>query len=183
MSLAAAVVVGWLAGGRLTRLAGDPLPGRPWLLAAAVAQLAAVVAPSRASYVLLMTASAAAALTFLVRNRMRSGVPLVGLGLVLNAVVVAANGAMPVSRYAAERAGVQVDVIAVGADPRHVLAEDETVLRWLGDVVPVPLPLRPEVVSPGDMLVAAGLAQFVVAGMLGRPRVRRNRSRSSMSAR
>jgi hypothetical protein len=34
--------------------------------------------------------------------------------------------------------------------------------RSIGDIIPVPLPLLPQVVSPGDMLVAAGLGEFVV---------------------
>ena len=53
-----------------------------------------------------------------------------------------------------------------------------TTLRWLGDVIPVPLPVRPEVVSPGDVLIAAGLGEFVLLGMRPRRRpsspVRRN---------
>ena len=32
-------------------------------------------------------------------------------------------------------------------------------------MIPVPLPLRPEVVSAGDVLVAAGLGQLVLLGM------------------
>jgi hypothetical protein len=31
----------------------------------------------------------------------------------------------------------------------------------------VPLPWRPEVVSPGDVLVVAGLAELVVLAMMG----------------
>jgi hypothetical protein len=50
-------------------------------------------------------------------------------------------------------------------DRRHELEGPRTRLRPLGDVIPVPLPLRPEVVSPGDVLVAAGLGQLVVLGM------------------
>jgi hypothetical protein len=97
-----------------------------------------------------------------------AGVPLVTLGLVLNAAVVAANGAMPVSIDAAFRAGVPTGDIAAGLDARHEIAGRGTVWRRLGDVIPVPLPARPEVVSPGDVLVAAGLAELVVVGMLRR---------------
>jgi hypothetical protein len=69
---------------------------------------------------------------------------------------------MPVSPEAAARAGLDVlDTL----DGRHELAASGTRLAPLGDVVPVPLPLRPEVVSPGDVLVAAGLGQLLVLGM------------------
>jgi hypothetical protein len=81
------------------------------------------------------------------------------------AAVVAANGAMPVSLVAAARAGVDTRAIALGSDPRHVLAGERT--RWnpIGDVVPVPLPWQAEVVSPGDVLIAAGLAELISVGM------------------
>jgi hypothetical protein len=63
---------------------------------------------------------------------------------------------------------VPTGALLAGDDPRHVLLDDGTRLAWLADVVPVPLPLVPQVVSPGDVLVAAGLAQLVVVGMLAR---------------
>ena len=57
--------------------------------------------------------------------------------------------------------GTLVDTADVYCD-----GESERILGdLLGDVVPVLLPLRPEVVSPGDVLVASGLAQLVVVGM------------------
>lgn len=68
---------------------------------------------------------------------------LVGAGAVLTAVVVAANGAMPVSMQAAVRTRASVDAIALGEDPGHVLADTSTRLRMLGDVLPIALPMRP----------------------------------------
>ena len=108
-----------------------------------------------------LVASAACALLFCALNLRTAGVPLVALGLMLNAAVVARNGAMPVSIFGASRAGVSTLSIATGSDPRHTIAGVGSSWRSLGDVIPVPLPLAPEVVSPGDVLVAAGLAEFV----------------------
>jgi Family of unknown function (DUF5317) len=120
-----------------------------------------------------LTGSAGLATAFLLANRGVRGTGLVALGLGANALVVALNGAMPVSPDAAARAGLTLGSIAAGLDSRHVVADGTTRLALLGDVVPVLLPLRPEVVSPGDVLVASGLAQFVVVGMLaGRRRTR-----------
>ena len=59
-----------------------------------------------------------------------------------------------------------LDDVAGGLDSRHAVSDDGTRLPLLGDVVPVLLPLRPEVVSPGDVLIASGLAQLVVVGMV-----------------
>lgn len=176
MSLVVAVllvglVLGWLAGGNLDRLGGVPLRRRRLVVAALLAQACGTVVGGP-FYAGGLVASAVLVVAFLALNRGLRGTGLVALGVLLNAVVVGANGAMPVSRGASARAGVSVQDLLPGADLRHELADRRTRLPWLGDVVPVPLPVRPEVVSPGDVLVAAGLAQLVVAGMLARrPRV------------
>jgi hypothetical protein len=93
------------------------------------------------------------------------GTGLVTLGLAANALVVLLNGAMPVSAHALARAQLSTQDLLAGQDPRHELADAGSALRPLGDVIPVLLPWHPEVVSPGDVLVAAGLAQLVVVGM------------------
>jgi hypothetical protein len=124
----------------------------------------------RRAYVIGLAASALCAAAFCAWNLRVAGVPLVTLGLLANATVVAVNGAMPVSVSAASRAGVSVIEIAAGHDDRHKIADSDTGLRMLGDVIPVPLPVRSEIVSPGDVLVAAGLAELVVMGMLRRRR-------------
>jgi hypothetical protein len=93
------------------------------------------------------------------------GTGLGALGLPTNAVVAPNTAPMPVSSDASGKAGVSTQDLVAGTDPRHELADSSTRLRPLGDVVPVLLPVHPEVVSPGDVLVAAGLAQLVVLGM------------------
>ena len=181
MGLAVLVLVGatcvaWVVGGTFGALAALPLRGR-WLVAAAVAaQLAADVAAwagSRAGYEAGLAASAGCALAFCVGNLRLAGLPLITLGLAANALVVGLNGAMPVSTVAAARADVSLRGVAAGTDPRHAVAGDGTSLRVLGDVIPVPLPWRPEVASPGDVMVSAGLAELVVVAMRGRWRRRR----------
>ena len=177
--LAVALAIGWARGGSLTRLGALPLRDRPLVVAALLVQLlgALVGGPF---HPLGLAGSALLVVGFLARNRGVRGTGLVALGLLLNAVVVAANGAMPVSAEAAGRAGTGVQDLLTGADPRHELAGPGTRLRWLGDVVPVPLPLRPEVVSPGDVLVAAGLGQLVVLAMTGAAGTPQGRSRRAV---
>jgi Family of unknown function (DUF5317) len=127
-----------------------------------------------------LAVSAAAALAFCVRNIRLAGLPLLTLGLLLNALVVLVNGAMPVSVVAAHRAGVPTAQIAAGADARHAIAGHGTTWRTLGDDIPVPLPWRPEVASPGDVLIAAGLGELVLLGM--EPRRRRTPARRNPRA-
>ena len=162
--LLAAIMVGYLAGGGLERLGELRLRRRWLLLLAALGQfVGAVLGPP--AYGVGLGLSAVLAATFLVVNRGVHGTALVALGLGANAVVVGLNGSMPVSADASGRAGVSTQSLLRADDPRHELANDDTRLRLLGDVIPVPLPGRPQVVSPGDVLIAAGLAELVVVGM------------------
>lgn len=169
--LASAVLVGWAAGGSLDALARLRLPSAGLVPAALAAQVLGVLAglagaPPGPSYAVGVSVSALLVGLFLARARHVAGLGLVTLGLALNALVVAANGAMPVSAAAAARAGA--DSAALAPDLRHEPLDAGTRLPLLADVVPVALPLRPEVVSPGDVLVAAGLGRLVVVGMRGR---------------
>lgn len=164
--LLCALALGWARGGSLDRLGALPLRSRRLVVAALLAQVAGTFVGGP-FYPLGLVASAALVVVFLVRNRGIRGTGLVALGLCANALVVGVNGAMPVSPQAAARAGVGTQDLLVGADARHEMADEDTRLLWLGDVIPVPLPLRPEVVSPGDVLVAAGLGQLVALGMIG----------------
>ena len=161
--LAVALLVGRLSGGSLERLGALPLRSLGLVGGALAAQLLGTLVGGPA-YPVGLAVSAGLVVAFLARNRRVRGTGLVALGLLANAVVVTANGAMPVSPQAADRAGVGVLEALVG-DQRHELEGPRTRLRALGDVIPVPLPLRPEVVSAGDVLVAAGLGQLVVTGM------------------
>lgn len=166
--LAVGLLLGRLSGGTVDRLGQVALRRRRLVVAALLAQLTGTVVGGPV-FPLGLVVSAVLVVAFLAGNRGLRGTGLVALGLLANAVVVAANGAMPVSLHASARAGVGPPV--PGLDPRHAPADARTRLGWLGDVVPVPLPLRPEVVSPGDVLVAAGLAQLVVVAMrAGGPR-------------
>jgi hypothetical protein len=179
--IVAAVAVGVARGGSLRAVVELPLRGRGLVFLAVAAQLAgalAALAGSRSGYDVGLGLSAAAAAAFCLRNLSVAGVPLVLAGLVANVTVIAANGAMPVSVTAAARAGVTTSTVAAGRDPRHDVSRVGTALPWLGDVIPVAVPVAPQVLSPGDVLVAAGLGQLVVIGC-GRRRAPANAVRQA----
>lgn len=180
--LLTALIVGRLSGGSFAGLGRVPLRSPGLLAAALVVQLAGALigGPLHSAGLAL---SSGLTVAFLLRNRGLAGTGLVAAGLLANAVVIGANGAMPVSLTAAERAGAPVEQLLAGTDPRHELSGEATRLAWLADVIPVRLPVRPEVVSPGDVLIAAGLAQLVVVAMRSRPQVRRRDSRSRRTGR
>ena len=138
-----------------------------WLAAAAIGQLLGSLIGGTA-YPVGLIGSAVCIAVFLRLNLRHPGVGLLALGFFSNAVVVALNGAMPVSPNALARAGVSG---AASTDPRHELADAATRLPWLGDVVPVALPGLGQAVSPGDVLIAAGAGLLLYAGMGGSGRV------------
>jgi Family of unknown function (DUF5317) len=164
-----AAAVALLTGGSWRALAGLPVKGGRLVVIAVAAQLAggwlAELTNHAGFYVVGLVLTALAGGAFCVRNLRILGVPLITAGLVLNALAVIANGAMPVSRAAAERAGVSLTTISAGSDPRHVVAGAHTRLRPITDDIAVPLPGLPEVISLGDALIAAGLAELVFCGM------------------
>ena len=124
----------------------------PHLAGATLSQVRAILA---LSYVLL--------LAFTWVNRRLPAMPVIVVGLVLNALVVVANAGMPVSADAARVSGVGAALPTTRGGPeKHHLMTDEDVLRPLGDVIPVPPPLG-ALFSPGDVFLYGGLAWLVVA--------------------
>lgn len=180
------VLAGWALGGRLAALERMPVHGWRLLVLALAIQVVGALAllvglPAGAVGAVTLTLSGALALLFCVRNTIVHGLILVGVGMLLNAFVIALNGGMPVSEHAAARAGVSWE--SVLDDSRREPATGDSLLRPLGAVIAVPLPVRPAVVSVGDLLVAAGLGQLVLSGMLyggaGGPSRSRGRSPGS----
>lgn len=180
LSAVLGLLVGFAFGGRLAALERVTLHGWPLLVTAVLAQVLGVAlghlgVPAGGAYAGGLACSAACVAVFLAVNRAVAGTGLLALGLGVNALVIAVNGAMPVSAYAAVRAGVGAAAVA---DARHVPATDGTHLRLLADVIPVPLPGRPEVDSVGDLLAAAGLAQLACTATEPRRRRRGRRERA-----
>jgi hypothetical protein len=175
-----AVGASYLRGGRLSRLADAPLH-LPWLLLVGLAlQVAVDVAAARGLLPdastqgwLLLLLSQVLVLGWVVANRQLPGTVLVAVGLLLNAVVIAANGAMPVSAEALAALGAEPGATPTG---KHTLMTDETRLPWLADILPLP-PLR-SIISVGDIVLAAGLIPLVHALMTHVPAEERRRAGS-----
>lgn len=182
--LAIAVIASLIRGGRFGRLAKAPLRW-VWLLflglgiqlVANLLVAADVLEVNDILVYVLILGSQVAVIAWVLSNWQLPGLPLVALGLLLNAVVMAANGAMP----------VDPDAIAVlGRDPseliegKHVLMDETTRLRWLADIWPIPL-LR-SIISVGDVVLAAGLIPITHHLMTYQtPRERRRQNGTAMS--
>ncbi|WP_041439009.1 MULTISPECIES: DUF5317 domain-containing protein [Thermus] len=103
----------------------------------------------------------------LYRNRHLKSLYLVLYGLLLNTLVILANGGhMPVSLDTLKKAGIEgwEELLKTRADAVHSLLDESTRLPFLGDVIPLP-PLR-KAASPGDLFILAGIAGVVVEGAL-----------------
>jgi hypothetical protein len=103
-------------------------------------------------------------LGWVVANWHLPGMRLVTIGLGLNALVIGANGAMPVDPDAILALGIDGATVPPG---KHTLLDDQTRLPWLADIWPLP-PLR-SIISVGDVVLAAGLIPLTHALMSARP--------------
>lgn len=171
MIVLVAVIVGLgaglLAGGNIRSLALVRFRWERGLMALFLVQLLLPLvrlggAASRVVYFLWLFTIAASALAALVNWRV-PGLPCIALGLLLNGVVVAANGGMPVLPEAAQAAGGAIGSwLPAAGDYLHVVAGRDTLMIPLADVVPVPWPL-PSIASAGDVLMVTGLGAAVAS--------------------
>jgi hypothetical protein len=169
-TLGAALVVGWILGGRVSRLADLRIRWIP--LAIAGFALQGVSAPG--SWPLVLVGISFVLLIAFAGENVRSRLPgarLILVGVLLNFFVIAVNGGMPVTRSALERSNQMETLHALVADggAKHHIATKDDRLLFLGDVVPL-APVH-QIVSAGDAVTYLGVAWLVVAGM--RPSRRR----------
>ncbi len=158
IGIALGVGVSLLRGGRLDTGADTTLRALPLLFVALLLQTWLDAAAGRgsigsASITALLLLSESAIVAFVLLNWFRAGMFLIAVGFSLNAIVILANGGMPVSTGAIRWLGA--DPHAAGAAGKHLLMTEATRLRWLADVIPVPVARM--VISPGDVLLVAGI--------------------------
>lgn len=182
-ALALGVACGLLRGGTLAALSA-----KPWRfvwLAPVAFGLQLVVVYGLGSYghrevgALLHLTSYAALGVLIWANRMAAGTWIIGLGLTLNFLVIAANGGyMPVSPEAllaqGEGALAALPSGTILAGSKDILLERaDTRLWFLSDVITVPwLPFWQRAFSIGDVVLAVGLFHLVQAEMLPEARAR-----------
>ncbi len=164
--------IGLLRGGSFGRLREARLHGMAFVFAGVAGQAGAGLASTTvgAGPALALTIAAyVAVFVFAFMNRRRIGMPLIALGSWANAIVIAANGGMPVSREAARVAGVENALATALRKGVHHPLDADSRLTFLADVIPV---LR-NVVSLGDLLIWTGIAlllQHFMVGAKGRHR-------------
>jgi uncharacterized protein DUF5317 len=172
-----AVLLGYVLGGRLHRF--EDLRINRWGLAVVGAALTAIVnlfptlsfagIPDTVVGPVLLATSYFLLAVFLISNRWIPAGYVMILGLLLNLVVVVANGGMPVRAEAIASSGGDPAVLQDATVGKHHLMSDDDVLWHLGDVIGVPEPIG-VVLSPGDVLLYCGIVYSIVQIMRGRRR-------------
>lgn len=175
----AAAGVALLRGGSLDRLAATHFRWPLLLVAGLGGQLAIEMwSPpwlGEGSGLAVLLASNALVALFLGVNLRLPGIPLAAIGMALNVVVIAANGAMPVSQRALEVAGYEGRVTDFGA--KHELLDAETKVPWLADVIPVPYARA--IISLGDVVLGLGIARLTYRRTRGESRGKHLAGRST----
>ena len=158
-----AIAVGLMLGGTLHAFGSFRIRWA-WVALIGVAIQFAPVTGSAAYFLLL---ASFAMLIFVAAANLRTpGFFLILTGLCLNAIVIAADHGMPVTRYALVRSGQAAregDLVRSGG-AKHHLAGEETHLLLLGDVIGVGRPVD-QAVSLGDVCVHLGIGWCIVVAM------------------
>ena len=162
-----AAVYGLVRGGSLDTLAATHFRFVWVLIAALVVQLGFDIwdpewLTETGDLVVLLGSNVAVAV-FMLLNRHLPGMWLAAVGLLLNALVIAANQAMPVSEHALEIAGLESMPFGV----KHEPLGGNTVLPWIADVIP--LPGMKTILSVGDLFLAAGIGWLVYRRTIAEP--------------
>ncbi len=205
LSLVFGLVGGLLAGGRLDNLASVRLRLVQLLFLGLVLRYATQFAIENGNAIAddfrlpLFATGFVLLLIGLWANREKAGLPLAFVGILLNAVAIVTNGGfMPVGEPSLIAAGLPpgelasvfhkiVGTATTGGIPGDFLAQAGP----LGDIIPIPFPIIRNVVSIGDLFLAAGLAFFLVATTVRNPAeveaagaaaIRRRRGLPSISA-
>jgi hypothetical protein len=178
------IVAGLLRGGRLGSLRAARVKALPLLVAALVLQLLLGLPWGHGHGSrwgigsVLLVVSLLALLIVVWANAQLPGMPLIGLGLLANLLVVSVNGAMPASTAApaANLHTTSAQVAHLGV--QYLVAGPETRLPMLGARVGV-FGAR-TAISVGDLLQYAGLV-LVVQGLMVRGAARRPKKKAPRS--
>ncbi|ACB85625.1 DUF5317 domain-containing protein [Natranaerobius thermophilus] len=99
---------------------------------------------------------------FFIMNRHIRELKLVFIGVLLNSLVIFLNGgAMPVSEQALQFTDVTETPVGT-----HTFITQETVLPFLGDIIPIPSPYPfSKVISIGDIIIVIGIFLLIYRNM------------------
>lgn len=169
-AVAIGLAAGWLRA-RLKKEAYHPIELRHlWLiLAAALPQVLAFFVPFTRTQIpdfwipFLLISTQTVLLVFIWINRRAPFLWMLGIGLLLNFLVISLNGGwMPISPETIVSQGVPADRWEIGTRLGYtkdfIIAQEDTILWFLSDILTLPhwIPYR-VAFSPGDVIIALGI--------------------------
>lgn len=186
VAIALGIVIGFVRGGSLRTLGNAYLRAVPVVFAGVVLQVASTFADRgemRWVSFGLVLASFGCVFAFAAINYRLPGMTLIAIGALCNLLVISANGGMPVSLDALERAGLGNPFEDAGSTLKgaHHALTDSSRLRFLADVIPITVTAN--VASVGDIIIWAGLLLLVQQLMIGPRGKRRRGAAKAVSAR
>jgi hypothetical protein len=163
----AGIAIGRLRGGRLANLARlSPRWVLPLMAAVAAVTAARITAVPSGLARRLVIAGYVLAVAGLAVNLRLPWLWLAFTGAVLNTAVIAANGGrMPVSAQVIRDVSARL-ILSGATGPFYVFAGPHTAFAPLGDSLPLVVGGVGIILSPGDVLLALGVAATVQAGMV-----------------
>jgi len=172
IAVAIGVAVGLAGGGSLANLASHRLRGVALLVVGAglqAAVLAGWLGLGRQGDVIAILVSYAGLAAFAGVNLLRPGMGILMVGVLLNAIPIAADRGMPVERHAivAARVADAADVPLLDFGNKRHLAGPGDDVRILDDRLPDWV--SHQVLSVGDLVITVGVAA-IIAGLLDDPR-------------
>lgn len=165
------VIIGWLRKGRLKHLSRLNLKGWPLIMVAVLIQIAIWFDFSISLqylitlYPYLYILSFILLVMFFFIQGSQPGFVIIGLGILLNTLVISANeGMMPVDSTNLP-SYVSEELAAGEKSPFHTAISEETRLEKLGDRIAVPYD-RNRLLSIGDIVLAAGVVILIQQNMV-----------------
>ncbi|HSW35129.1 MAG TPA: DUF5317 family protein [Candidatus Limnocylindrales bacterium] len=179
-AIIAGLVIGFLRNGSLKQLGHINLSGWP-LIALSMALQAAVridfalnTGFLSAATPLLYVFSFVLLLSFAFLQPSKKSMFLIGLGILLNLLVITANkGLMPVDARRIPPL-VREELASGTLSPFHTVMTEDTWLDFLGDRIMLPY-AKNQLISIGDIILAGGLMLYVQQNMLKDKRIKKYR--------
>lgn len=169
LSIVVAVIIGYLCKGQLSNLRFVQIKGITLIFASFIVEWMTkillkqnILALGKVSWSLhLFTYILLFVMIF--RNWEKNAIKLIGIGTLLNALVIFSNnGIMPVGIWAMERLGIPRGVTLEGM---YLVMHDQMYFKILADILPVRIMNRGFILSIGDLFLMAGLMLIVIQGM------------------
>lgn len=168
ISIAAAIILGYILGGRLKNLENVSFKAVYLIFVAFGIELMIVTGMRKGllsigtTTFLLDAVMYALLLVFVILNRKNICIIIMGAGFFINVIAIFTNGgAMPVSQEAINILGFSSNMSSEGL---YKVIDSSTKLWFLGDIIPVSF-ISSFIISIGDIFTAAGLILLIVTGM------------------